>query len=53
VFLPPIVGAYLRIRGTLIGLALVATGIATVAWWGLRLRGVPRPPRNLVFRRRH
>lgn len=32
----------------LTGLALVATGLATVAWWVLRFRGAARPPGRLV-----
>jgi hypothetical protein len=32
----------------LVGLALVATGLATAAWWVLRFRGAARPPGRLV-----
>jgi hypothetical protein len=29
------------------GVALLATGAATIAWWALRLRGDPSQPRDL------
>jgi len=43
-----IVPAYLLSDLRLVGLSLLATGIATLAWWALRLRGLRRPPTGLV-----
>ena len=49
-FLPPIVGLYFGSPTTVpLGFALVATGAATVIWWGLRLRGGRTPPRRLLL----
>lgn len=48
VFVIPIAGAYLGDSRTLpMGVTLLATGAATVAWWTLRLRGAPDKPHNL------
>ncbi|OGO54776.1 MAG: hypothetical protein A2Z32_07395 [Chloroflexi bacterium RBG_16_69_14] len=50
VFLPPIVGAYFERPATVpMAIALLATGMATVVWWGLRLRGQQVPPQRLVM----
>lgn len=48
--LPLVLGAFFGGRsGVAVGLALVATGLATVAWWVLRFRGLARPPGRLVM----
>jgi hypothetical protein len=48
VFVVPIAGAYLGEPLTFpMGVALLAAGAATIAWWALRLRGDPSQPRNL------
>lgn len=47
--LPLVLGPYIvDDRARPVGVALVATGAATVIWWGLRLRGHRQPPLNLV-----
>jgi hypothetical protein len=45
--LPIVLQAYLA-AATLLGLALVGVGMATLAWWAARLKGRDRPPSILV-----
>lgn len=45
--LPILLQAYL-VAATSLGLALVAVGLATLAWWAVRLKGHDRPPPILV-----
>ena len=48
--LPLAVGIYFGNPSTVpMAIALLATGAATVAWWGLRLRGQRNPPRDLLL----
>ncbi len=44
---PIVVLTYLG-AATLLGLALIAVGLATLAWWRLRMQGRPRPWRLLI-----
>ena len=44
---PIVLATYLGAK-TPLGLALVAVGLATLAWWSLRMKGRPRPPTLLV-----
>jgi hypothetical protein len=44
---PVVLMSYLR-EETLLGLALVAVGLATLAWWNLRMNGRTRPSRLLI-----
>jgi hypothetical protein len=46
--LPLVVGGFFDGQKFPIGLALVATGLATVAWWVQRARGLVRPTRWLL-----
>jgi hypothetical protein len=49
-WLPYVVGRYFEGPSTLpVGVALFATGIATLLWWLLRLSGQRIPPRYLLF----
>ncbi len=51
VMTPLVVAGYFSgdFTSTPLGLAMVATGLATAAWWVLRFRGVARPPTGLVI----
>jgi hypothetical protein len=54
--LPMVIGVYLSTEqcgcGSApvpIGMALFVAGVATVAWWYVRARGQPKPPRSLAI----